>query len=101
MDAWLSHPTLQRKGRLVVMLPHLGFAQDAKLGAEVPGIDALTSGHTQNRLYRPVWVGSPSVPMKCGSKRQKIEIDAIQSLQQLFSRGTHVRGSRRGSVVAI
>ena len=42
---------------LVVVLSHLGFAQDAQLAAEVPGIDALISGHTHNRLYRPVWVG--------------------------------------------
>ena len=41
---------------LVVVLSHLGFAQDAKLAAEVDGIDALISGHTHNRLYRPVWV---------------------------------------------
>lgn len=46
---------------LVVVLSHLGFAQDAKLAAEVPGIDALISGHTHNRLYRPVWVGSTPI----------------------------------------
>lgn len=46
---------------LVVVLSHLGFAQDAKLAAEVAGIDALISGHTHNRLYRPVWVGSTPI----------------------------------------
>ena len=46
---------------LVVVLSHLGFAQDAKLAAEVPGIDALISGHTHNRLYRPAWVGSTPI----------------------------------------
>ena len=46
---------------LVVVLSHLGFAQDAKLAAEVSGIDALISGHTHNRLYRPVWVGSTPI----------------------------------------
>jgi sulfur-oxidizing protein SoxB len=46
---------------LVVVLSHLGFAQDAKLAAEVPGIDALISGHTHNRLYKPVWVGSTPI----------------------------------------
>ena len=46
---------------LVVVLSHLGFTQDAKLAAEVPGIDALISGHTHNRLYRPVWVGSTPI----------------------------------------
>ena len=46
---------------LVVVLSHLGFAQDAKLAAEVSGIDALISGHTHNRLYRPAWVGSTPI----------------------------------------
>jgi len=46
---------------LVVVLSHLGFAQDAKLAAEVAGIDVLISGHTHNRLYRPVWVGSTPI----------------------------------------
>lgn len=46
---------------LVVLLSHLGFAQDAKLAAEVAGVDVLLSGHTHNRLYRPVWVGSTPI----------------------------------------
>ncbi|MGZ5366018.1 MAG: metallophosphoesterase, partial [Mycobacterium sp.] len=51
---------------LVVVLSHLGFAQDAKLAVEVPGIDALISGHTHNRLYRPVWVGgTPIIQSGC------------------------------------
>ena len=51
---------------LVVVLSHLGFAQDAKLAAEVPGIDALISGHTHNRLYRPVRVGrTPIIQSGC------------------------------------
>lgn len=53
------------------------------------------------RVYRAAMLGEQGVPLKYGSKRQKIEIDAIQSLQQLFARGTAVRGSRRGSVVAV
>ncbi|PKO64360.1 MAG: bifunctional metallophosphatase/5'-nucleotidase [Betaproteobacteria bacterium HGW-Betaproteobacteria-16] len=46
---------------LVVVLSHLGFAQDAKLAAEVSGIDALISGHTHNRLYQPIWVGNTPI----------------------------------------
>lgn len=46
---------------LVVVLSHLGFAQDAKLAAEVAGIDVLLSSHTHNRLHRPVWVGSTPI----------------------------------------
>jgi S-sulfosulfanyl-L-cysteine sulfohydrolase len=51
---------------LVVVLSHLGFAQDAKLAAEVAGIDALISGHTHNRLHRPVLVGkTPIIQSGC------------------------------------
>lgn len=51
---------------LVVVLSHLGFAQDAKLAAEVHGIDALISGHTHNRLSEPVWVGrTPIIQSGC------------------------------------
>lgn len=46
-------------------------------------------------------LGEQGVPRKYGSNRQKIEIDAIESLQQLFARGRQVRGSRRGSVVVV
>lgn len=49
------------KVELVVVLSHLGFAQDAKLAAEVVGIDVLVSGHTHNRLYQPVWVGNTPI----------------------------------------
>ena len=37
-------------------LSHLGFPQDCKLAATVPGIDILLSGHTHNRLEAPVVV---------------------------------------------
>ena len=51
---------------LVVVLSHLGFEQDARLAAEVPGIDALISGHTHNRLYQPAWVGrTPIIQSGC------------------------------------
>jgi sulfur-oxidizing protein SoxB len=43
---------------LIVVLSHLGFPQDVKLAAEVAGIDVLISGHTHNRLYQPVKVGT-------------------------------------------
>jgi hypothetical protein len=41
------------------------------------------------------------VPHKYGTTRHTIDINAIESLQQLFARGRQVRGSRRGSVVAV
>ncbi len=46
----------QEKADLVVLISHLGFPQDMKLAEEVKGIDVLLSGHTHNRLDRPVRV---------------------------------------------
>ena len=46
---------------LVVLVSHLGFPQDMKLLAEVPGVDVCLSGHTHNRLYRPAVQGKTLV----------------------------------------
>ncbi len=61
LPAHIEHLRSVEKVDLVVVLSHLGFAQDAKLAAEVAGIDVLISGHTHNRLYRPIWVGSTPI----------------------------------------
>jgi sulfur-oxidizing protein SoxB len=42
---------------LIVLISHLGFTQDMKLLSEIQGIDVCLSGHTHNRLYKPVLVG--------------------------------------------
>ena len=42
---------------LIVLISHLGFTQDMKLLSEVQGIDICLSGHTHNRLYKPVLIG--------------------------------------------
>jgi sulfur-oxidizing protein SoxB len=47
----------QEKVDLVVLISHLGFPQDMKLLSEVQGIDVCMSGHTHNRLYKPVLQG--------------------------------------------
>lgn len=44
----------QDKVDLVVVLSHFGFPQEAKLVNEVDGIDILLSGHTHNRITKPV-----------------------------------------------
>ena len=41
---------------LVVVLSHFGFPQEAKLVKEVDGIDILLSGHTHNRITKPVMI---------------------------------------------
>src|SRR5450759_2530594 len=52
---------VQEKVDLIVLVSHLGFAQDMKLLADVNGIDVCLSGHTHNRLYKPVLNGKTIV----------------------------------------
>lgn len=47
----------QEGADLVVLVSHLGFAQDVALAHAVGGLDVILSGHTHNRLERPVQVG--------------------------------------------
>lgn len=47
----------QEKADLIVLISHLGFPQDMRLLSEVHGVDVCLSGHTHNRLYKPVLNG--------------------------------------------
>jgi sulfur-oxidizing protein SoxB len=51
----------QEKVDLIVLISHLGFPQDMKLLSEVVGIDVCLSGHTHNRIYKPVLQGKTLV----------------------------------------
>ncbi len=51
----------QEKADLIVLISHLGFPHDMKLLSEVKGIDVCLSGHTHNRLYKPVLQGKTIV----------------------------------------
>jgi len=51
----------QEKVDLIVLISHLGFPQEMKLLSEVQGIDVCLSGHTHNRLYKPVLNGKTLV----------------------------------------
>ena len=51
----------QEKVDLIVLISHLGFPQEMKLLSEVHGIDVCLSGHTHNRLYKPVLQGKTIV----------------------------------------
>jgi 2',3'-cyclic-nucleotide 2'-phosphodiesterase (5'-nucleotidase family) len=55
----------QEKVDLIVLISHLGFPQEMKLLSEVQGIDVCLSGHTHNRLYKPVLQGK-SLVMQSG-----------------------------------
>ena len=52
---------IEEKVDLIVLISHLGFTQDMKLLSEVQGIDVCLSGHTHNRLYKPVLNGKTIV----------------------------------------
>ncbi len=52
---------IEEKVDLIVLVSHLGFSQDMKLLSEVHGIDICLSGHTHNRLYKPVLNGKTIV----------------------------------------
>jgi S-sulfosulfanyl-L-cysteine sulfohydrolase len=52
---------IKEKTDLIVLISHLGFAQDMKLLSDVQGIDVCLSGHTHNRLYKPVLNGKTIV----------------------------------------
>jgi Cation transporter/ATPase, N-terminus len=48
---------VQEKVDLIVLVSHLGFAQDMKLLSDVHGIDICLSGHTHNRLHKRFSMG--------------------------------------------
>ena len=53
------------------------------------------------RSYRAAMLGEQGVPLKYGSQRQKLQLDAIEALRQLFAQPEPVRGRRRRTVVAV
>lgn len=63
-----SVDTLKNKENvdLVVLLSHLGFPQEVALLEKVDGVDVCLSGHTHNRLYKPVIVNN-TIIMQSGS----------------------------------
>jgi S-sulfosulfanyl-L-cysteine sulfohydrolase len=56
LPRWIRHVRDEEGAELVIVLSHLGFPQDAKLAAEVAGIDILVSGHTHNRMAKAIEV---------------------------------------------
>lgn len=50
-------PLLRQDADLVVAVTHLGFEEEQRLAAEVPGIDLIVGGHSHTLLERPVVVG--------------------------------------------
>lgn len=49
-------PKLRECADAVILLTHIGYDEDRKLAAQVPGIDAIIGGHSHTRLEHPVLV---------------------------------------------
>jgi len=54
LPSLINHLREEKQVDLIVVLSHFGFPQEAKLVQEVDGIDILLSGHTHNRMIKPV-----------------------------------------------
>jgi 5'-nucleotidase/UDP-sugar diphosphatase len=54
-------PELRRQAEVVVVLSHIGYAEDRKLAEQVPGIDVIVGGHSHTRVEPPTRVGASVV----------------------------------------
>lgn len=52
----IAHLRDHERVNLIVVVSHLGFAQDLQLAQDVSGIDVLLSAHTHNRVHTPARV---------------------------------------------
>ena len=73
---------LRTRGKtdLIVLISHLGFTQDMKLLSEVQGVDVCLSGHTHNRLYKPIVIGKTIlIQSGChGSFLGRLDLEVIE-----------------------
>lgn len=68
---------------LIVVLSHLGFPQDVKMMQEVSGVDICLSGHTHNRLSKPIQINDTTI-IQSGSQSSFIgKIDLTVNDQQI------------------
>ncbi|MCS6922806.1 MAG: bifunctional metallophosphatase/5'-nucleotidase, partial [Fimbriimonadales bacterium] len=49
-------PQLRQQADLVILISHLGIADDERLAREVPGIDVIVGGHSHTRLAQPRFI---------------------------------------------
>lgn len=49
-------PQLRQQADVVLLLSHLGYENDLRLAAQVPGIDVIVGGHSHTRLPKPEFV---------------------------------------------
>ena len=51
----------KEKADLIILVSHLGFPQDLQLLSDVAGVDICLSGHTHNRIHKPILQGKTLV----------------------------------------
>lgn len=61
LSAEIDRLRSEEKCQVIILLSHLGLPQDAKLAANVGGIDFILSGHTHNRLQHPIRVNQATI----------------------------------------
>jgi 5'-nucleotidase/UDP-sugar diphosphatase len=54
-------PSLHEKGDMLIVLSHMGIADDRKLAREIPDIDLIVGGHNHNLYAQPVMVGDVAI----------------------------------------
>lgn len=54
-------PTLQREGDMVVVLSHMGIADDRRLARDLPNIDLIVGGHNHHVYPQPVMEGEVAI----------------------------------------
>jgi len=53
--------TLREEGDMLIVLSHMGIAEDRELAREIPDIDLIVGGHNHNLYARPVMVGDVAI----------------------------------------
>ena len=86
-------PALRSQGaQLVIVLSHLGLGADRKLAQSVHGIDVIVSGHSHNRMTRPMQVGRTRI-VQAGAHGSDLGV------LDLVLEGNHVVDARRELIV--
>lgn len=85
----------QNQVDLILVLSHLGFPQDCQLAAETDGIDILLSGHTHNRMFKPLEInGATIVQSGChGSFVGRLDIEVTDRQITNIKHGLITMGS--------
>lgn len=85
-------PEVRKQADVVVVLSHLGAAQDALLAAGVPGIDFIVGGHSHTAITDWRWVGDTLIVQAGAYARALGRIDFIVRSDETGSEIVSVNG---------